>query len=568
MRRLTVLLIGILLIAALCIPVWGANYASKIQITANVGTNESCQVTVVATLHIEENNGELTFPVPKKATAVSLNGSRVHTHSGQQGQYIDISKAIGTMTGDFTITVTYSLPDVIEYNEADVPQLQLPLLAGYEGTISRLDFAVSLPGEIQAKPAFSSGYHLTGIEEDLSYSVNGTTVTGFATAELKDHETLTMYLNTDPALFPKAPLVFKESGVDDICMIVCGVLALLYWLIFLRAWPDFRTRSTTAPEGLTAGEVGAVMTLGKADLSLMVFSWAQLGYIQMQISPKRVILHKQMDMGNERSSFEQVCFGRLFKKRAIVDTGSLHYALLCRAVEKLHPPIHSLVRSSSGNGKLFRLLAALMGLFCGLSFGIAMTQEAAAQWVGVFLMAAVGFVCSWCMQPVTGELFLRKSSKTVLGLIFAVVHLIFGIIAGQFSLALGIMLLQWLAGIMAAFGGRRTDAGKQDFSRVMGLRRYLVSVSKEELSRIEEIDPEYFHTLAPFALALGVNSSFAHRFGKGHFSECPYIDHRSGKAHTAREWSDLMEQALKDMNRRSRLLSIERFMAFFQSARK
>lgn len=568
MRRLTVLLIGILLIAALCIPVWGANYASKIQITANVGTDESCQVTVVATLHIEENNGELTFPVPEKATGVSLNGSRVRTHNGQQCQYIDISKAVGTMTGDFTVTVTYSLTDVIEYNDADVPELQLPLLAGYEGTVSRLDFAVSLPGEIQTKPAFSSGYHMTGIEEDLSYSVNGTTVTGFATAELKDHETLTMYLNTDPSLFPKAPLVFQESGVDDVCMIICGVLALLYWLIFLRALPKFWKRSTTAPEGLTAGEVGAVMTLGKADLSLMVFSWAQLGYIRMQISPKRVILHKQMDMGNERSSFEQLCFNRLFKKRETIDTGSLHYALLCRSIEKLHPPIHSLVRSASGNSKLFRLLAALMGLFCGLSFGIAMTQEAAVQWLGVLIMAAVGFVCSWCMQSLTGELFLRKSSKTVLGLIFTVVHLIFGIIAGQFSLALGITLLQWLVGLMAAFGGRRTEAGKQDFSQIMGLRRYLTSVSKEELSRIQESDPEYFHTLAPFALALGVNSSFAHRFGKGHFSECPYIDHRSGKAHTAREWSELMEQALKDMNRRSRTLPVERFMSIFRSARK
>lgn len=568
MRRLTVLIIGILLIAGLCIPVWGANYASKIQITANVNTNESCQVTVVATLHVEENNGQLSFPVPEKATGVSLNGSRVRTHRGQQCQYIDISDVVGTMTGDFTITVTYSLPDVIEYTEADTPELQLAMLAGYEGTVSRLDFTVSLPGEIKAKPAFSSGYHLTGIEEDISCSVNGTSVVGFATAELKDHETLTMYLDVDPSLFPRSPLVFTDTSVDDIAMIICGVLALLYWIIFLRSLPGFWKRSTTAPEGLTAGEVGAVMTLGKADLSLMVFSWAQLGYIQMQISPKRVILHKRMDMGNERSSFEQLCFHRLFKKRDTVDTGSLHYALLCRAVEKLHPPIHSLVHSGSGNSKIFRLLAALIGLFGGASFGIAMTQEAAAQWLGVFSMAALGFVCSWCMQALMGEIFQRKSSKTVLSLVFTGVHLLFGIIAGQFGLAFGLMLIQWIVGIMAYFGGRRTDAGKQDFSRVMGLRRYLTSVSKEELSRIEETDPEYFHTLAPFALALGVNRSFAHRFGKGHFSECPYIDHRSGKAHTAREWSDLMEQALKDMNRRSRMLPIERFMAIFSSAKK
>lgn len=568
MRRLTVLLIGILLIAGLCIPAWGANYASRYQITANVGANESCQVTVVATLHIETNNGQLTFPVPEKATGVSLNGSRVRTHQGRQCQEIDLSDVVGNMTGDITLTVTYNLQDVIDYNEAGTPELQLPMLSGYEGTVSRLDFTVSLPGEIQAKPAFASGYHMAGIEEDISHSVNGNTVTGFSVAELKDHETLTMYLDVDASLFPKAPMVFKESGVDDIAIIVCGLLALLYWLLFLRAFPKLFIRSTTAPEGLTAGEVGAVLNLGQADLSLMVFSWAQLGYIQMQVSPKRVVLVKQMEMGNERTEFEQNCFNRLFKKRNTADTAGLHYALLFRAVQKMHPPIHSLVHPRSGNTKLFRLLAALMGLFCGVSFGIAMTQNAAVQWVGIVLMAAIGFLCSWCMQSVAGELFQRKSSKTVMGLIFSVVHLIFGIIAGQFALALGIMLLQWLAGLLAYFGGRRTDAGKQDFARVMGLRRYLKSVSKEELARIEKQDPEYFHSLAPFALALGVNRSFAHRFGKGHFSECPYIDHRSGKAHTAREWSDIMDQTLKNMNRRSRILPIERFLAIFSSPKK
>ena len=555
MRRLTVLLIGILLIAGLCIPAWGANYASRYQITANVGANESCQVTVVATLHIENNNGQITFPVPEKAIGVSLNGSRVRTQQGRQCQEIDLSGVVGNMTGDFTLTVTYTLQDVIDYNEAGSPELQLPMLSGYDGTVSRLDFTVSLPGEIQAKPAFASGYHMAGIEEDISHSVNGTTVTGFSIAELKDHETLTMYLDVDESLFPKAPLVLKDSGVDDIAMIICGLLALLYWLLFLRAFPRLFSRSTTAPEGLTAGEVGAVLNLGQADLSLMVFSWAQLGYIQM-------------DMGNERSEFEQNCFSRLFKKKNTADTAGLHYALLCRAVQKMHPPIHSLVHPRSGNSKLFRLLAALMGMFCGVSCGIAMTQNAAVQWVGIIFMVAIGLLCSWCMQNVASELFQRKSAKTVSGLVFAGIHLILGIIAGQFALALGIMLLQWVAGLLAYFGGRRTGAGKQDFARVMGLRRYLTSVSKEELARIEEQDPEYFHSLAPFALALGVNRSFAHRFGKGHFSECPYIDHRSGKAHTAREWSDIMEEALKNMNRRSQIMPIERFLAIFSSPKK
>ncbi len=568
MRRLTVLIIGILLIAALCVSAYGANYASRFQITANVNRDESCQVTVVATLHLENNSGQLYFPVPSQAVNVTLNGSRVRTQNGQQCQNIDLSDLVGTLTGDFTLTVGYLLPDVVETSETGIPELRLPLLAGYQHPVSRLDFTVTLPGEISHKPAFSSGYHLTGIEEDLSYSVNGTTVVGFSTAELKDHETLTMILNTDTELFPNAPLVFFETNVDDIAMVICGILAVLYWLLFLRTIPRLWKRSTTAPEGLTAGEVATVMTLGKADLSLMVFSWAQLGYIQMQLSTKRVLLQKQMDMGNERSSFEQLCFKKLFSKRDLVDTSGVHYALLCRSVAKMNPPMGSLVSPRSGNRNVFRLLSALIGLFGGISFGIAMTQNAAAQWLWITLIALLGLVSCWFIQELSGELFLRKSSKSVLSLIFAGVWLLFGILAGQFSIALLVLLAQWTSGIMAFFGGRRTDAGKQDFARIVGLRRYLRRVSKEELNHIRESDPEYFLTLAPFALALGVNRSFASRFGKGCFLECSYMKDRSGKAHTPREWSDLMEQALRDMNRRSRILPIEKFLAIFTTPKK
>ena len=568
MRRITVLIISILLLIGLSIPVWGANQASKVQVTANVSANESCQVTVVATLHVEENNGEITYPVPRDATGVTLNGRRVRTKKTKQAQNVDLSKAIGTMTGDFVVTITYALPDVIETGEAGTPELRLPLLSGYENSISRLDYTVTMPGEIQVKPAFSSGYHKADIEKDLYCTVNGMTVVGYSTQELKDHETLTMIMDVDPLLFPNAPIEIFETNVDDIAMIVCGVLAILYWILFLRAMPFRWKRSATAPEGVTAGELGAIVTLGRADLSLMVFSWAQLGYIQMQVSKKRVLLHKQMDMGNERTAFEQKCFRRLFEKRDIIDTGGLHYAILCRNVAKMSPSLQSLVHPRSGNIKLFRAVAALIGLFCGVSFAIAMTQNAVLQVLWIILLAGCGLLCGWFMQEIAGELVLRKTAKTVLALVLSALWLLLGLIAGQFGLALAVMLAQWVAGIMAFYGGRRTEAGLQDFARIIGLRWYLMTVSKEELKRLSEEDPEYFYSLMPDALALGVNRSFARRFPKGAASECPYITMRSAKTYSPRQWSDVMNRVLKDMNRRGRVLPIERFLAIFSAMKK
>ncbi len=567
MRRITLIFLSLILIAGLCMPVWAANYASGVQMTANVNGDESCQVTIVATFHIEENDGEIYFPVPLEASAVSLNGTRVSTSRTRQARRINLSKVIKNMTGDFTITVSYYLPDVIETSAAGTPQLQIPLLSGYEDTISQLDFTVTMPGQIPGKPAFTSGYHSAGIEEYLSCTVSGNTVKGTSLSTLKDHETLTMTLDADPEVFTVIPLEIAESSVDDIGMIVCGVLAALYWLIFLRAMPRIPRRYAAAPEGVSAGEMGAVMTLGKADLSLMAMSWAQMGYLQMYAGKKGITLQRQMDMGNERSAFEQRCFKKLFDRRSSVDTSSLFYANLCRAVSKMQPELQPLVTAKSGNVLVFRALAALIGLFGGVSFGVVMTADAALPFLGILTLAAVGGICGWFMQLPVKELFLRKTSKTLWGVIFTVVWFVFGFIAGQFNIALTVLLVQWLAGIMAFFGGRRSEQGRVKLSQIMGLRRYLLRLSRDELEWILKSDPEYFHNLAPYALALGVGDSFAAKFGKGNYVNCPYIIHHSGKTGSAGDWNHLMTKMLSDMNRRSRLLFLERMAGIVAAAR-
>lgn len=567
MRRFTLFLFTILLILALFIPVSAANHASRVQMTANVAGDESCQVTIVATFHIEQNDGELYFPVPLDAKNIALNGSRVRTSRTSQARRIHLSKVFKNMTGDFTVTISYSLPDVIESSSAGTPQLQLPLLSGYESPITQLDFTVTMPGKVTTKPAFLSGYHHAGIEETISCTVSGSTVTGTSLASLKDHETLTMTLDADPEVFSVTPLDLNESNTGKIGMIVCGVLAALYWLIFLRALPRLWRRSAAAPEDVSAGELGVVMTLGMADLSLMAMSWAQMGYLQMRIEKNRIYLFKQMDMGNERSAFEQRCFRKLFDRRTSVDTSSLFYANLCRAVSKMSPDLQSLVKPRSGNILLFRALAALIGLFGGVGLGMVMTVDAAVPFVGIFSMAILGGVCGWLMQIPVSELFLRKTQKTLLGLISTVVWLIFSMVAGQFSLGLTLVLVQWIAGFMAFYGGRRTEQGKTKFSQIMGLRLYLLTVSRDEIYRICEADPEYFHKLAPYALALGVGKQFASKFGKALYPDCPYMQLRSEKIGSAAKWNELMEQALRDMNRRSRLLVLERGFGILASAR-
>lgn len=567
MRRILLLALSVFLIIGLCIPVSAANYASKVEISAVVGSDKSCQVTVQATLHITENSGSLTYPIPLEATNVTLENSRVRIQRTEQAQLVDLSEAVGNMTGDLSLTIRYKLPNVIYTGKNGNPELQLPLLSGFKSPISQLDYKITLPGEIQEKPAFSSGYHHADIEKDLSSTVNGNAVIGYSVTELKDHETLTMYLPVQEAWFPDAPLHFLESSADDIAMLICGILALLYWFLFLRFFPSLPSATANAPEGYTAGQIRSVLTLGSADLSLMVLSWAQLGYVQLQSGSRRVRIHKVMDMGNERSNFEQAIFKKLFAKKSTVDTAGLSYANLSIRVQKMGQEHHALVQKKSGNSKLFRALCALICLFGGISFGIAMTQQAVVQGIWVFLTAVAGLLCGFYMQNLVGELFLRKTAKTAYGILFSVIWLLLGIFAKQIGLAIILWLVQQLAGAMYFYGGKRTEAGKQSFAQVLGLRKYLKTLSRETLRHNLEADPDYFYTMLPYALALGVGHKFARHFEKQTIAECPYLLCRASKLHYAKHWCSKMQSVLKSMDQRSKKLPMERFTALLAAAK-
>ena len=70
MRRLLILL---LCCAMLTTGVFCADQASSILNTANVDSDGSCQVTMVVSIHLDQANDDLTFPLPADAKNVRLN---------------------------------------------------------------------------------------------------------------------------------------------------------------------------------------------------------------------------------------------------------------------------------------------------------------------------------------------------------------------------------------------------------------------------------------------------------------------------------------------------------------
>ena len=559
MRRVTKILLCLALCCLLPLTALAASSVTRLQSISSVTSEGICTVSLSLTIHMDSAVDGLVFPLPENAANITVNGTAARTRKGDGVRNVDISSLVPG-AGDYPMSISYTLSGVVEAAEDDTVLLTLPLLSGFAYPITNMEFTVTLPGNVTQRPSFSSSYYRESIESDMSFTYNSATVSGIVNAALKDHESLTMTLELPAEMFPSVKPQTNLPPVSHILTYVCIGLALLYWLLTMRCMPVIAPRRAMPPDGLTAGDVGSHLTGVGTDLSLMVVTWAQLGYILLQIDDNgRVLLHKRMDMGNERSAFENRCFRSLFGRKRMIDGSGYHYARLCRKVAGSTVK-NGVFRRNSGNPKLFRTLSAGIALFAGAAIAGGFTASAVLGSALAVILGAFGAVSAYFIQNAFLRCHLRRHGEMRLAAIVSALWLILGIWAELSFMGLLLVASQILAGLAAGYGGRRTDGGKQTTQQLLGLRRYLTAVPRDELKQLQRRDPDYFYKMAPYALALGVDRQFARQFGNMDLPECPFLVTRMGSDMTATEWAGLLRDAVETLDERQRQLTTEKFL--------
>ena len=386
--------------------------------------------------------------------------------------------------------------------------------------------------------------------------------------ELKDHETLEMTLLVSREMFPEPRMVVSDSGTVYMLSLVFALLAVVYWALFLRNLPGWPVTHTAPPDGFGAGELGSVLHLKGGDLNMMVFSWAERGYLLLHMEPGgKVQLFRQMEMGNECSAFEQKCFRLLLGGRNMLYVGSRRYGAAYRAVEKLRPNLGDLIHRKSGNLSVFRALSALAGMFGGVSIGMQLGEGAALRGLLIVAFGVFAMVSGWYMQQWARFLIAPRRERLWLSLALGSLWILLGLLAEKPAVGMGICLGQLAAGVLLAIGGRRTPAGRQAMVQALGLRRYLKTVNPEQLRQICQNNPDYFHQMMPYAMALGVDKAFAGRFGKMNVGQCPYITLGAEGTMRAEQWHGLMRRVLADMNTQPEQTRMEKILSFLRRIR-
>lgn len=545
--------IAILCLLLLTTAVSAAGSVTNMQSNAVIASNGTCQINMVFQLSVDSADGTLKFPLPGNAKDITLNGTAAKTSRADSLRWVDLS-AVVYGPGSYSITLHYSLPDMVREEKTGLV-LTLPLLSGFSYPIDGMDFSITLPGAIEEVPTFTSTYHPESLEAYLEYTVDGSVISGHFVQGLKDHETLKMTLPVTSKMFPQGIAKRWSLSYDDLLQYGLLILAVVYWAIFLRCGFPRRQRRVQAPDGVTAGELGCCLGGLGVDFSTMVLSWAQMGYLVIETDRhRRVWLRKTMDMGNERSEFEVRSFKTLFGKRDRVDGSSEQFARLSRKASKTIPGASHYFKRSSGNPLIFRCLAAGIGAVAGYSLAIAFASDTVWQVLLAILLVPFGAVTSWMIQSGVQGVQLRYRMELFVGIGCCLLWMILGNWAGEGAVAILVIVSQVLAGIAALHGGRRTEEGMQVRNEVLGLRGYLSSVSPADVAHILENNPDYYFAMAPYAIALGVDKTFAKQFGKQSLGACPYLDINGGATLTARQWNERLRMVVHVLDERRRKL--------------
>ena len=578
MKRLAAMItLCILLVGVFCLPVSAESAATQVDMQCTVTSEGDCLVTVTVNLRLEAALDRLSYPVPLDAKSITVNGSNAAASRSASALQVDLSRISKGYVGDASVRIGYTLPKAVKFqtvNEAAVASgkekpkrelvLTVPLLSGFEYPVESVNFTITMPNNcVGMNPTFTSIYRQESIESDLKIlPITGSQIIGSTKTVMNDREGVTMTMVVPKKMFPTVSTYVRDGYPELPYILGFFGAALLYWLLTLRTWPVHRSRASTAPEGITAGELGCRLTLSGGDLTMMVFSWAQLGYLLVAVEGNKVYLHKRMDMGNERSAFENKVFNLLFGKRQMIDATGNQYALLCRKVAGMVPMERNMYRGNSGNMKIFRMLACLAQGACGVCVAMNMSPVLALAVVMAVILGFLGLISGWLMQDVAYCTHLRGKVPVLLGLIILILWTLLGLLSGQVWIPLGCILGQWVLGFFAAYGGRRSELGRHDAGQILGLRSYLKHLPRDGINRLLQNDPDYFFNMAPYALALGIIRPYANTFGRRKLEHCPYLYTRNDAGRkTAQEWGELMRDTALKMDARAKQMQIERWFA-------
>lgn len=521
----------------------------KVKCTLDGGSDAQIKVDMTLTLRAELE--ELVFVVPGGASRVKAPGysTKLTTRDGQTA--LVFTDRHGFPADDYNITVTYVLKDLAQADrETQTQTLSLPLLAPQNFPIAAFSFSVVFPDVFIATPKFFGGYTGQVVEDSLSFSQDGSAISGSTTGALLDHETLDLSLSLPEGFFSVRAAGGAGAVIFTVLSAVFSALALLYWWLLLRNRPLRVRARTLPPDGVNPGDIPYLLSGGSADFNMLVSHWATLGYLSFFINRAgHVVLRRRMDMGNERRAFERKLFDLLFRDGDCCDGASLRYKRVGEKAMEVIPRYWNkrLYEKRSGSPGLARVLSCLS---CAIATALAMDAVAPEVLHGLFLFLALvaGFALCWLLHGTWGAYYLGSWLHAAAGAAAGGLLLILGLLGDMFLLMLPVTAAAVFIGWQTTHGGLRTPYGSEVIAQTLGFRRFLHNATDHHLRQTLYRDPQYFYRILPYAQAMGQGQRFAGLLSAMELEPCQWYEAAENAPVTAGEFYEHYCETLAMLN--------------------
>lgn len=536
-RRLWILAVLLLTLALLAGTVFAdETVVSELKTDCTVEKDGACTITMDLTIDLADGTESFSIPISSVATNLSCVGA---TYRLVGGTGCKLLRLTGISPGKLTLTVSYRLTETVTDNGKAQEFLVNLLYPYWDCRILRYEVTVRLPGKFESMPVFLSGYYGDLIDNYMEIGINDGVIHAVLNPKqtLQDHEAMSMRLELPEGFFDLRFLAGKTVRTDRMLFFALLFLAALYWLAFLRNLPLLPKRQAMPPEGGNPGEIPYVLTNRDPDLAMMVVQWASLGYLTISRSRKgRIWLSRQIDMDNERKSYEGEVFRTLFSRGDHCDVRSAEYLKARRiATERGKAFWRSRVYDPKGGPTaVLRVLALGAGLALCLACFDLWVASKSWRWLVILPLTLLGTAGCWAIQQLGGFLLRRHWLRTAA---LAALAGIFLLVSARSSGLLGLMVLnlaaQWLVGMLLRCGGRRTAAGAALGAELLGYRRYLLGASSGQTHANLAADPQFFYRILPFADALQVGRLFSSSFDRTRLEPCDWLHWEGKELHTA-----------------------------------
>ncbi len=514
-------------------------------INVKVNENNTFDITETITANFYVRKHGIIRTIPLENTIERLDGSRstnrvkitnlqVNNKYSKSNSNGDLSIKIGDqdtyVTGlqKYVIKYTY---DIGSDPVKDADEFYYNLIGTeWDTSISNVSFSITMPKEFDASSlGFSSGRYGYTDNENVSYSVDGNTISGIYTDTLPAGNGLTVRLALPDNYFVGA----RDNKTDyyiiiGICLFIVFI-AFVLWLLFGKDKPVIETVEFYPPEGYNSAELAFLYkgeTDDKAIVSLLIYL-ASKGYLSIKETENKALFAstkdftiyklKEYDGTNE---IEKLFFDGLFRTRSSVTSSDLtnRFYITVNRIKKLLNKKENKTKifdkkSLQLRGFIIPMMLIIFILITVKPFydaGMLSELPVALIFPGVGFSLMLSILTS--SSPKSAKIFIIFWGLLFGGIpLFMILPIIFSTSISAITYFIGILCIIVLY-VFRKIILKRTPFGLEILGKIKGFKRFLETAEKDQLEAMVEKEPEYFYNILPYTYALDVSDKWVEQF--------------------------------------------------------